>query len=201
MTISRLNHFRLLRSSSAVSRALSVTQRRQTLSNQLNNWLATVGLVLCLSLICSGSPAFGGAASASSSTPTYAGLLLHNKVTTPIKVAAGATVNMIAPINGTDPMAAAYGAHIVATVFVQGGPTGTTCTVKVAGGAVSSPALTVPANATVSIVLCDTSPGTPGEPHNVGLTIQAGKGGPLTIVAPTSLTLEVVASKPGNNAY
>jgi hypothetical protein len=77
----------------------------------------------------------------------------------------------------------------------------TTCMVKLAGGAVWGTAITVPANSTVSIPFEDTSPGFPGEQYNIAIMIQAGSGGSLKILPGTSLTIEGIASQPGNNAY
>jgi hypothetical protein len=135
------------------------------------------------------------------STPTYSGLLLYNVVTSPVTVPAGATVNSLATVSGTDPLALAYGVHTVATVFVRAAANDTTCLIKLAGGAVFGTPITVRANTTVSITFCDTSPGFPGQQRYVGISIQAGAGGPLTVLPPTSLRIEAVASEPGNNAY
>jgi hypothetical protein len=140
-------------------------------------------------------------ASLAATSPTYSGIAFYRGVSSPITVAAGQTLHGIAPVSGTSPNAAEYGVTARAIVYAEAGNSETTCMVKLAGGAVWGTAITVPANSTVSIPFEDTSPGFPGEQYNVDIVIQAGSGGALKILPGTSLTLEGIASKPGNNAY
>jgi hypothetical protein len=139
--------------------------------------------------------------SSATPSPTYSGISFYKGVSSPITVAAGTTLHGIAPVTGISPNAAQYGVTARAIVYARAGNTDTTCMVKLAGGAVWGTAITVPANSTVSIPFEDTSPGFPGEQYNVDIVIQAGSGGPLTILPGTTLTLEGIASQPGNNAY
>jgi hypothetical protein len=180
----------------------------QQSSSSMFKWLApaaSLPVVLSMCAALSGPPAFAASSPtptpAATPAPTYSGLLLYNAVSSPITVAAGATAHSVASVTGKSPAGAAYGVIARATVFVQGGATDTTCLVKLAGGAVWGTPITVPAHTTVSIPFEDTSPGFPGEQYNLGIAIQAGAGGGLTILPPTSLTIESVASQPNNNAY
>ena len=132
---------------------------------------------------------------------TYAGLVLHCRITTPFIIQAGKTYHNICHTQGTLPGAAQYGVVARAVVYAQGGATATTCLVELSDGAVFGTPVSVPANATVSIPFEDTGPGSPGQQQIVAITIQAGTGGPVTILPGTTVTLEAVASQPGNNAY
>src|SRR5262249_53350601 len=125
----------------------------------------------------------------------------HDVVMSPITVGAGQTLHGIAPVSGTSPNAAEYGVTARAVVYAQGGNTDTTCLIKLAGGGAWGTPITIPAHTIVSIPFQDTSPGYPGETYNVDIVIQAGSGGPVTILPGTSLNLEGIASQPGNNAY
>lgn len=199
------NYFRLRRSNILRNCEASGALKSQTLAGTLPTLkvFASVSLPLVVFLLAALSVPAALAATTPTPTasPTYSGLLLYNTVSSPIKVAAGATAHGVAPVRGKAPLAAAYGVIARAIVFVQGGPTDTTCLVKLAGGAVSATPITLPANTTISIPFCDTSPGFPGESYNLAMAIQAGTGGSLTILPPTSLTIEAIASKPNNNAY
>jgi hypothetical protein len=132
---------------------------------------------------------------------TYAGMALHCRVTTPFTIPAGATFHGICQSYGTLPDGLQYGVVVRAVVYAQAGATETTCLVELADGAVYGTPVTVPANATVNIPFEDTGPGSAGQMRTPALTIQAGTGGPLTILPGTTLTLEAIASQPGNNAY
>ncbi|HEV3112913.1 MAG TPA: hypothetical protein VGY99_20695 [Candidatus Binataceae bacterium] len=164
--------------------------------------IAPVTLAAALSLV--PAPAALAASTPTPSatpSPTYSGVLFFKAVSSPITVAAGQSLHGIAPVSGTSPNAAQYGVTARAIVYAQAGSTDTTCMVKLAGGAVWGTAITVPANSTVSIPFEDTSPGFPGEQYNIAIMIQAGSGGSLKILPGTSLTIEGIASQPGNNAY
>jgi hypothetical protein len=147
------------------------------------------------------APSFAQSKTTTAATTTYAGIMFHKCVNSPITVGAGQTVRGIAPISGTAPQTSAYGVTARAVVFVQAGSTETTCLIKLAGGAVWGTPITIPANTTVSIPFEDTSPGLPGESYNIAIAIQAGSGGSLTVLPGSSLTIEGIASKPSNNAY
>jgi hypothetical protein len=132
---------------------------------------------------------------------TYAGLVLHCRVTNPVTIRAGATYHDICNAQGKLPNAAQYGVVARAVVYVQGGATDTTCLVELSDGAVYGTPVTVPANTTVSIPFEDTGPGYPGQQQIVAITVQAGEGGPVTVLPGTTITLEAIASQPGNNSY
>jgi hypothetical protein len=132
---------------------------------------------------------------------TFAGLVLHCRILVPFTIPAGATFHNLCHVQGTLPNAAQYGVVGRAIVYAKGGATDTTCLVELSDGAAFGTPVTVPAHTTVSIPFEDSGPGFPLQKQIVAITIQAGTGGPLTILPNTSVTLEAVASKPGNNAY
>jgi hypothetical protein len=132
---------------------------------------------------------------------TYAGLVLHCRLTTPVTIQAGATYHNLCRAQGTLPNAAEYGVVGRAIVYVQGGAQDTTCLVELSDGAVYGTPISVPANSTVTIPFEDTGPGFPSQQQIVAITIKAGAAGPITILPGTTATLEGVASQPGNNAY
>lgn len=79
----------------------------------------------------------------------------------------------------------------------------TTCVVELSDGAVYGTPVTIAAkfNNTVNIPFEDTGPGFPGQVCAPAVTIQAGNGGPITILPGSTISLEAIASEPGNNAY
>ena len=132
------------------------------------------------------------------SSPTFAGLVLHNSLSSPVVVAAGATVRHLAyasgnlPANGTS-----YSMVNRAIVFVAAGAASTTCAVGLSDGAVWSAPVSVPANATVAITVEDRSgPAAPGLFQATGFVITAGNGGSLTILPGTSATESAISTKP-----
>ena len=135
-------------------------------------------------------------------TPTtYAGLVLHCRLTTAVTIQPGHTYHNLCRAAGTLPNAAQYGVVARAIVYAQGGAQDTTCLVELSDGAVYGTPISVPSNSTVTIPFEDTGPGFPSQQQIVAITIQAGAGGPVTILPGTTATLEAVASQPGNNAY
>jgi hypothetical protein len=130
--------------------------------------------------------------------PTYAGLVLHNSLASPVAVAAGATVRGLAyaagnlPANGTS-----YSMVNRAIVFVAAGAASTTCTVGLSDGAVWSAPVSVPANATVGIVVEDKSgPAIPGLFQATGFVIAAGSGGSVTVLPGSSATETAISTQP-----
>lgn len=131
-------------------------------------------------------------------SPTYAGLVLHDSLVSPVAVAAGGTVRHLAyaagnlPANGTS-----YSMINRATVFVAAGAASTTCVVGLSDGAVRSAPVSVHANATVAIMVEDRSgPAPPGLFQATGFVITAGNGGSLTVLPGSSATESAISSQP-----
>jgi hypothetical protein len=167
-------------------------------------------LSLSIAILLFGAMAASRALAAPTATPTpnptpspttYAGMVLHCRVGTSFTIPAGKTFHGICQSYGTLPGAAQYGVVVRAVVYAQAGATDTTCLVELADGAVYGTPISVPANTTVNIPFEDTGPGYPLQSRYPAITIQAGTSGPLTILAGTTVTLEAIASQPGNNAY
>lgn len=130
--------------------------------------------------------------------PTYAGLVLHNSLVSPVAVAAGATVRRLAyaagnlPANGTS-----YSMDNRAIVFVTAGAAVTTCMVGLSDGAVWSAPVSVPANTTIAIMVEDKSgPAPPGLFQATGFVITAGSAGSLTVVPGSSATETAISTQP-----
>jgi hypothetical protein len=130
--------------------------------------------------------------------PTYAGIVLHNSLTAPVAVAAGATVKHLAYAAGNLPAdGTSYSMVNRAIVFVEAGTAPTTCTIGLSDGAVWSAPVSVPANATVAIMAEDTSgPGAPGLFQATGFVITAGSGGALTVLPGSSAIESAISSQP-----
>lgn len=131
-------------------------------------------------------------------SPTYAGLVLHNSIASPVAVAAGATVRKLAyaagnlPANGTG-----YSMVNRAIVYVAAGATATTCAVGLSDGAIWSATVSVPANTTIAITVEDTSgPAPPGLFQATGFVITAGSGGSLTVLPGSSAIESAISTKP-----
>jgi hypothetical protein len=87
-------------------------------------------------------------------------------------------------------------------IYVSSGPSPTTCQIGVAGGAVTSPPITVSANSTVPVFLEDTGGAPmPGAIRNgslisfVGIVVTAGAGGPVTVQPGSSFTLTIIPTE------
>jgi hypothetical protein len=130
--------------------------------------------------------------------PTYAGIVLHDSLTAPVKVASGATVKHLAYAAGNLPAdGTTYSMVNRAIVYVEAGGTPTTCAIGLSDGAVWSAPVSVPANTTVAIMVEDTSgPAAPGLFQASGFVITAGSGGGITVLAGSSATESATASEP-----
>ena len=80
-----------------------------------------------------------------------------------------------------------------AVVFATGGSADTTLTILFPGPGENSPAITIPANRTVALLLEAMVPvNSAGTAIHASMTLIAGSGGGLTVEPSTSLTLEGV---------
>ena len=133
----------------------------------------------------------------------YTGLVLHNSLSVPVGVAAGAQIHGLAFASGTIPTdGTSYSAMNRAVVFVAAGATATTCTIGLSDGAMKSAPVTVPANTTVTIWVEDTGgDAPPGWFETTGFVAYAGAAGGVTVLPGSSATKIVFATQPKNNEY
>jgi hypothetical protein len=164
-------------------------RRRQSLTRKLS-YLALVGGLFL-------------SRGAFAATANFTGLVLHNSLTSPVSVAAGAQVHSLAYAAGTIPTdGTSYSAINRAIVFVSTGAAPTTCTIGLSDGAMKSAAVSVPANTTIAITVEDTGGDAPaGLPETTGFVVYAGAGGGLTVLPGSSATKTVYATQAGNNHY
>jgi hypothetical protein len=131
------------------------------------------------------------------SSPTYAGLVLHSSLTSPVAVPAGGTVGNLAFTDGYIPTGGNnYSAINRAIVFVAAGSSATTCTVGLSGGAVWSAPVSVPANTIVAITIEDKGGPVPaGFYETTGFVVSAGGGGAITVLPGSLATKTVIATQ------
>ena len=83
-------------------------------------------------------------------------------------------------------------------IYVSAGSLPTTCQIGIAGGVVTSPPITVPANTTVPVFLEDTggSSTQPGSDENlIGIVVTAGSGGPVTVQPGSNFTFTIIPTE------
>ena len=84
-----------------------------------------------------------------------------------------------------------------AVIYVTAGTSPTTCHIGIAGGVVTSPPITLPANVTVPIFVEDTGgPQSPGSIINFpGIVVTAGSGGPIILQSASSFSTIVMPTE------
>jgi hypothetical protein len=127
-----------------------------------------------------------------------AGWVLHVTLRQPFGVPAGGKIARFLESNGQIPASSYPTLSVVAraVLFVSAGPSATQCQVGLAGGAVTSPPITIPANSTIELYLEDTGSQKAGAYiQNAGIVVTAGSGGPVTVLSGSSFTVTITPTE------
>jgi hypothetical protein len=127
-----------------------------------------------------------------------AGWVLHAKLAHPLNVPAGARLGRILESTGQIPTDAFPTLSIIVRgiIYCTAGSSATTCQLGLAGGAVMSPPITVPADSTISVYIEDTGSEQPGARLNLtGMVVIAGFGGPVTIQPGSTFTATIIPTE------
>jgi hypothetical protein len=119
-------------------------------------------------------------------------------LTEPFNVPAGSKIGRFLESSGQIPSSSYPKLSVVAraALFVSAGASATQCQVGLAGGAVTSPPVTIPANSTVELYIEDTGPQKAGGYiQNVGIVVTAGSGGSVTVLPGSSFTVTITPTE------
>jgi hypothetical protein len=127
-----------------------------------------------------------------------AGWVLHVTLTQPFTVPAGTILSRFLESSGQIPSSSypTLSSIVRAVLFVSAGASATQCQVGVAGGTVTSPPVTVPANSTVELYLEDTGSRTAGSYiQYAGIVVTAGSGGAVTVLPGSTFTETIIPTE------
>ena len=127
-----------------------------------------------------------------------AGWVLHMTLRQPFSVPAGTTLSRFLESSGQIPSSSypILSSVARAVLFVSAGASATQCQVGVAGGTVTSPPVTIPANSTVELYLEDTGPQTAGSYiQYAGIVVTAGSGGAVTVLPGSTFTETIIPTE------